>query len=68
MDKLRYYWCSIIVYRKRVRLAAVFKANKLGLGINAEYDQELQNLIYIVENIADVQKVSIGHTVICDAV
>lgn len=51
-----------------MRPAAVVKANKLGLGINAEYDQDLQNLIYIAENIPGVQKVSIGHTVICDAV
>ena len=48
--------------------AAAVKANKLGLGINAKNDQDLQNLIYIAENIPGIQEVSIGHTVICDAV
>jgi pyridoxine 5-phosphate synthase len=49
-------------------IAAAFKANELGLGINAGHDLDLQNLKYFAENIPGLLEVSIGHALICDAV
>jgi pyridoxine 5-phosphate synthase len=42
-------------------------ANRLGLGINAGHDLNLQNLSYFKENIPGLLEVSIGHALICDA-
>jgi len=42
-------------------------ASKLGLGINAGHDLNLENLSYFKENIADLKEVSIGHALICDS-
>ena len=48
--------------------AAAFKANELGLGINAGHDLDSQNLKYFSENIPGLLEVSIGHALICDAI
>lgn len=49
-------------------VAATFKANELGLGINAGHDLDLNNLRYFSENIPGLLEVSIGHALICDAI
>jgi pyridoxine 5-phosphate synthase len=42
-------------------------AQKLGIGLNAGHDLNLQNLKYFAENIPGLLEVSIGHALICDA-
>ncbi|MFA5851146.1 MAG: pyridoxine 5'-phosphate synthase [Spirochaetales bacterium] len=42
-------------------------AHKLGLGINAGHDLDLQNLQYFAQNIPALDEVSIGHALISDA-
>ncbi|WP_126971835.1 pyridoxine 5'-phosphate synthase [Gynurincola endophyticus] len=49
-----------------VKAAAV--AQKLGLGINAGHDLDLENLAYFAKNIPELAEVSIGHALICDAI
>ena len=43
-------------------------ANKLGLGINAGHDLDLDNLHYFATHIPGLLEVSIGHALICDAI
>ena len=42
-------------------------AQKLGLGLNAGHDLDLQNLKYFAQNIPGLDEVSIGHALISDA-
>ncbi len=42
-------------------------ANKLGLGINAGHDLNLNNLSFFKDNIKALLEVSIGHALICDS-
>ena len=42
-------------------------ANKLGLGINAGHDLDLNNLRFFAQNIPQLLEVSIGHAIVCDA-
>jgi pyridoxine 5-phosphate synthase len=42
-------------------------AHKLGLGINAGHDLDLNNLKYFAENIIGLDEVSIGHALVSDA-
>jgi pyridoxine 5-phosphate synthase len=42
-------------------------ANKVGLGINAGHDLNLENLAYFHKYIPNLLEVSIGHALICDA-
>ncbi|GAB4107657.1 pyridoxine 5'-phosphate synthase [Echinicola sediminis] len=42
-------------------------AKKLGLGLNAGHDLDLDNLRFLKENIPFLDEVSIGHALICDA-
>ena len=42
-------------------------ANKIGLGLNAGHDLNLENLQYFHQNIPELKEVSIGHALICDA-
>ena len=49
-------------------VAAAKKANELGLGINAGHDLDLKNLQYFSKNIPGLLEVSIGHSLICDAI
>ncbi|MCK9203685.1 MAG: pyridoxine 5'-phosphate synthase [Bacteroidales bacterium] len=46
---------------------AALTANKVGLGINAGHDLNLENLAYFAQNIPGLSEVSIGHALICDA-
>jgi pyridoxine 5-phosphate synthase len=48
-------------------LTAAKFALDLGLGLNAGHDLDLQNLKYFAENISNLDEVSIGHALICDA-
>jgi pyridoxine 5-phosphate synthase len=43
-------------------------ANKLGLGLNAGHDLNLDNLTYFKENVNELLEVSIGHALICDSI
>ncbi len=43
-------------------------ADKLGLGINAGHDLNLDNLKYFNENLPRLDEVSIGHALICDSI
>ncbi len=40
---------------------------KLGLGLNAGHDLDLHNLKFLKQSIPDLDEVSIGHALICDA-
>ncbi len=42
-------------------------ARKAGLGVNAGHDLDLNNLKYFVRSIPELDEVSIGHALICDA-
>ena len=46
---------------------AASEARKLGLGLNAGHDLNLQNLAYFSAQIPWLDEVSIGHALICDA-
>ena len=46
---------------------AATRAKDLGLGINAGHDLDLQNLSFFAKHIPDLDEVSIGHALICDA-
>jgi pyridoxine 5-phosphate synthase len=43
-------------------------ADKIGLGVNAGHDLNLQNLAFFKESIPNLKEVSIGHALICDAI
>jgi len=38
-----------------------------GLGVNAGHDLDLSNLAYLIQQIPEIDEVSIGHALICDA-
>lgn len=42
-------------------------ASKIGIGVNAGHDLNLDNLRYFKENLPNLLEVSIGHALICDA-
>jgi pyridoxine 5-phosphate synthase len=46
---------------------ASLRARELGLGLNAGHDLDLHNLNYFAHNIPELDEVSIGHALICDA-
>lgn len=48
-------------------IEAAQATRKLGMGLNAGHDLNLENLRYFHENIPWVDEVSIGHALICDA-
>jgi pyridoxine 5-phosphate synthase len=48
-------------------IKAAQTANKIGVGLNAGHDLNLDNLKYFQENIPGLLEVSIGHALICDA-
>ncbi|MBR1387653.1 MAG: pyridoxine 5'-phosphate synthase [Alloprevotella sp.] len=48
-------------------VAAAEAADRCGLGLNAGHDLSLANLRYFHEHIANLDEVSIGHALICDA-
>jgi pyridoxine 5-phosphate synthase len=51
---------------KAYSLAAI-TAGKIGLGLNAGHDLNLSNLHFFASGIPNLQEVSIGHALICDA-
>lgn len=53
---------SVLPYKE----AAVF-AKKIGLGVNAGHDLNLDNLNYFAKEIPEIDEVSIGHALISDA-
>lgn len=48
-------------------VAAAVVAGKVGLGLNAGHDLNLENLSYFAKNVPNLLEVSIGHALICDA-
>ena len=48
-------------------ITAAKAARKSGLGLNAGHDLSLENLAYVAEHIPNLDEVSIGHALICDA-
>lgn len=52
---------------KEIKETAVL-AQQLGLGINAGHDLNLDNLKYLKDNLIQLDEVSIGHALICDAI
>ena len=46
---------------------AAQRARDIGLGINAGHDLDLQNLKYLYKKLPQLDEVSIGHALICDA-
>jgi pyridoxine 5-phosphate synthase len=48
-------------------VVAAKAATALGLGINAGHDLDLMNLKYLAKSITNLDEVSIGHAIICDA-
>jgi len=46
---------------------AAIIAHKLGLGINAGHDLDLQNLAYFKNAVPHLNEVSIGHALVCDS-
>lgn len=48
-------------------IMAAREAKKVGLGLNAGHDLNLDNLRYFAENIPDLLEVSIGHALISDS-
>ncbi len=42
-------------------------AHAIGLGVNAGHDLDLHNLKFLAQNIPQLDEVSIGHALICDA-
>lgn len=48
-------------------ITAAIKASEIGLGINAGHDLDLENLAFFKQNIPNLNEVSIGHALVCDA-
>ncbi len=48
-------------------ISAAQLAKSLGLGVNAGHDLDRHNLKYFAQNIPELDEVSIGHALICDA-
>lgn len=46
---------------------AALKAKQLGLGLNAGHDLDMENLAFLKKHIPQIDEVSIGHALICDA-
>ena len=46
---------------------AAILAHKLGLGLNAGHDLDLQNLSYFKNTVPHLNEVSIGHALVCDS-
>lgn len=46
---------------------AAKRAQEIGLGVNAGHDLDLRNLNYLYQQLPQLDEVSIGHALICDA-
>lgn len=51
----------------RPYVKAAERATALGLGLNAGHDLDLQNLRFLKQHIPQLDEVSIGHALVCDA-
>jgi len=51
----------------RLYIQTAREAIKSGLGVNAGHDLDLNNLAYLIQQIPEINEVSIGHALICDA-
>ncbi len=49
-------------------IEAAVAAQQLGLGLNAGHDLDLHNLKFLKQSIPQLDEVSIGHALICDAI
>jgi pyridoxine 5-phosphate synthase len=49
-------------------ITSAIYAKKIGLGLNAGHDLDLNNLNFFKKNIPGLDEVSIGHALICDAI
>ena len=48
-------------------ITAAVAAKRMGLGLNAGHDLSLENLAYFASQVPNLDEVSIGHALICDA-
>lgn len=48
-------------------VATALEAERLGIGLNAGHDLDLHNLNYLSQQLPNLQEVSIGHALVCDA-
>ena len=48
-------------------VACALEANRLGIGLNAGHDLNLENLQFYRRSLSNLAEVSIGHALICDA-
>jgi pyridoxine 5-phosphate synthase len=53
---------AVAAYRK-----AAFRAQQIGLGVNAGHDLSLENLAFFKSQVSPLDEVSIGHALISDA-
>jgi len=53
---------AVAAYRK-----AAFRAQQIGLGVNAGHDLNLENLAFFKSQVSPLDEVSIGHALISDA-
>ncbi|MDJ1467386.1 pyridoxine 5'-phosphate synthase [Cytophagaceae bacterium DM2B3-1] len=53
---------AVLPFAHAARVAA-----EVGLGLNAGHDLDLNNLHYLKEHLPNLQEVSIGHALVCDA-
>ncbi|MDC0230344.1 pyridoxine 5'-phosphate synthase [Aureispira] len=73
-DRVEFYTGPFAHFYHKDRAAAIkpyadaaIVANKLGVGINAGHDLNLENLRYFQENIPNLLEVSIGHALVVDS-
>ena len=52
----------------RPYIECTLEAKRLGLGVNAGHDLSLDNLAYLKKCIPDLDEISIGHALVCDAI
>jgi pyridoxine 5-phosphate synthase len=73
-DRIELYTESYADNYRKNREAAIapfietaLEAQKVGLGLNAGHDLNLENLKYLKENLPGLLEVSIGHALVCDS-
>jgi pyridoxine 5-phosphate synthase len=73
-DRIKLYTESYADNYRKNREAAIapfietaLEAQKVGLGLNAGHDLNLENLKYLKENLPGLLEVSIGHALVCDS-
>ena len=48
-------------------IEAASEAQKLGIAVNAGHDLDLKNLSFLKQSLPQLDEVSIGHALVCDA-